>query len=56
MDKIKEAGFHIAARKETRLTPEIAKQFYHDLEGKEYYGDLTEHMTRSVANLIKSIG
>ena len=45
MAKIKEAGFHIAARKETELTPELAQQFYKDIAGKEYFGDLTEHMT-----------
>ena len=46
MDKIKEAGFHIAARKETELTKDIAEQFYKDLADKEYFGDLTEHMCR----------
>lgn len=46
MSKIKEAGFHIAAKKETELTEEIAKEFYKEHEGKEYYGDLTQHMAR----------
>ena len=49
MDKIKEAGFHIAARKETDLSKDMAEQFYQDLSDKEYYGDLVDHMTRWVA-------
>ena len=46
MSKIREAGFHIAARKETELTRDIAEQFYGEHKDKEYFGDLTEHMTR----------
>ena len=46
MDKIKEAGFNIAARKETELTKDIARQFYQQQEGSEYFDDLTDHMTR----------
>ena len=46
MSKIKEAGFNIAARKETEISKEIAEQFYGDLKDKEYFSDLTEHMTR----------
>ena len=46
MAKIKEAGFNIAAKKETELTPEIAKEFYKDLQDKEYFEELTEHMTK----------
>ncbi|CAH1788236.1 unnamed protein product [Owenia fusiformis] len=45
MDKIKEAGFHIAARKETELTKEMAEAFYKDQNDKEFFSDLTEHMT-----------
>ena len=45
MDKIKEAGFNIAARKETEMTKEIAEQFYKDHTDKDYFGDLTDHMT-----------
>ena len=48
MNKIREAGFHIAARKETELTREIAEQFYKDQKDKEYFSDLTDHMSRSV--------
>ena len=55
MDKIKEAGFHIAARKETHLTPEIAEKFYSDHKDKEYYGDLVSHMTRSVSEKCRLI-
>ena len=46
MQRIREAGFHIAARKETSLTEEVAKQFYEEQDGKEYYEDLVNHMTR----------
>ena len=46
MNKIKEAGFNIAARKETELTKEIAEQFYKAQEGSEYFEDLTQHMSR----------
>ena len=46
MDKIKEAGFHIAARKETSIDADIAKQFYGDLQDKEYFPDLVDHMSR----------
>ena len=51
MKKVKEAGFHIAARKETELTKDIAEQFYADHAEKEYYGDLVEHMTRYEINI-----
>ena len=46
MKRVKEAGFHIAARKETELTKDIAEQFYQEHADKEYYNDLVEHMTR----------
>ena len=46
MDKIKEAGFHIAARRETELTKDTVAQLYKDQQDKEYFGDLAEHMTR----------
>lgn len=46
MSRIKEAGFHIAARKETELSREMAEEFYKDQSDKEYFGDLVNHMTR----------
>ncbi|XP_063412015.1 thioredoxin domain-containing protein 6-like isoform X5 [Mytilus trossulus] len=45
IDRIHEAGFKIAARKETKLTREIAEEFYADHKDKDYYNDLVEHMT-----------
>ncbi|KAL4217403.1 Thioredoxin domain-containing protein 3 [Mactra antiquata] len=45
IEKIHEAGFRIAARKETTLSKEIAEEFYADHKDKEYYNDLVEHMT-----------
>ncbi len=56
MTRIREAGFHIAARKETELTQEIAQQFYRDQEGKEYFGTLTEHMTRYLSSKLSLKG
>lgn len=46
IEKIKEAGFHVAARKETTLTKEMASMLYKQNEEKEYFGDLVDHMTR----------
>ena len=46
VDKIHEAGFRIAARKETTLSKEIAEEFYADLKDREYYNELVEHMCR----------
>ncbi|XP_046555994.1 LOW QUALITY PROTEIN: thioredoxin domain-containing protein 3 homolog [Haliotis rubra] len=43
--KIHEAGFRIAARKETTITKEIAEEFYGEHKGKEYFDDLVGHMT-----------
>ncbi|XP_052079985.1 thioredoxin domain-containing protein 6-like isoform X28 [Mytilus californianus] len=45
IDRIHEAGFRIAARKETKLSKEIAEEFYADHKDKDYYNDLIEHMT-----------
>ena len=46
IDKIHEAGFRIAARKETTITRDIAEKFYEDQKDKEFFNDLVEHMTR----------
>ncbi len=46
MARIREAGFHIAARKETELTRDIAEQFYSDHRDRDYFSALTEHMCR----------
>ncbi|XP_020893204.1 thioredoxin domain-containing protein 3 homolog isoform X2 [Exaiptasia diaphana] len=42
--RIKEAGFSIQAQKEITLTKELASQFYHEHEGKEFFSDLTDYM------------
>ncbi|KAJ8320307.1 hypothetical protein KUTeg_001894 [Tegillarca granosa] len=44
IEKIHDAGFKIAARKETTLSREVAEEFYSDHKDKEYYNDLVEHM------------
>lgn len=45
MDKIREAGFRIAARKETEIPRELAEQLYKGQEGKDFFNDLVDHMT-----------
>ncbi|KAL8583280.1 hypothetical protein ACOMHN_043057 [Nucella lapillus] len=44
IDKIHQAGFRIAARKETVITREIAESIYEDQKDKEYFNDLVEQM------------
>ncbi|XP_041374381.1 thioredoxin domain-containing protein 3 homolog isoform X4 [Gigantopelta aegis] len=44
VSKIHEAGFRIAARKETQITRDIAEEFYSEHKDKDYYEDLVEHM------------
>lgn len=46
ISKIHDAGFRIAARKETTLSKEIAEEFYAEHKDKDYYNDLVDHMTR----------
>lgn len=48
MDKIREGGFHIAAQRETVLTQELVEQFYKEHSEKEFFGELTDFMTRCV--------
>ena len=48
METIKQAGFHIAARKETTMSREVVEQMYKDAKDREYYEDLVEYMTRCV--------
>ncbi|CAC5383652.1 NME8 [Mytilus coruscus] len=55
IDRIHEAGFRIAARKETKLSKEIAEEFYADHKDKDYYNDLIEHMTSIRATYGESI-
>ncbi|XP_021351878.1 thioredoxin domain-containing protein 3 homolog isoform X4 [Mizuhopecten yessoensis] len=45
IEKVHDAGFKIAARKETTLSREIAEEFYSDHKDKDYYNDLVEHMS-----------
>ena len=52
LDKIKEAGFNVSLTKETCLTKEIAEQFYSEHKDKEFFGDLTDFMSRSVKLLV----
>ena len=46
IQRIKEAGFKIQFEKEVILTKELAKQFYQEHEGKEFYEGLTDYMAR----------
>lgn len=52
LEKIKEAGFNVSLTKETCLTKEIAEQFYSEHKDKEFFGDLTDFMSRSVKLLV----
>ncbi|TPP60841.1 Thioredoxin domain-containing protein 3 [Fasciola gigantica] len=45
IERIKAAGFHVAARKDTQLTEELAKQLYSDNQDKPFYEDLVHSMT-----------
>ena len=44
IDKIHDAGFKIAARKETTLSRDVAEEFYSDHKDKEYFNDLVDNM------------
>lgn len=44
INKIHEAGFQIAAQKETLLTPAIIESFYGNHKEKEYFDDLVNYM------------
>ncbi|CAH8467285.1 unnamed protein product [Heterobilharzia americana] len=45
IERIKSAGFHVAARQETSLTKELAEKLYEDCADKPFYNDLINHMT-----------
>ncbi|KAJ7372866.1 Thioredoxin domain-containing protein 3 [Desmophyllum pertusum] len=45
MQCIKEAGFKIQFEKEVTLTKDLASQFYHEHEGKDFYEGLTDYMS-----------
>ena len=45
IDKIHEAGFRIAARKETTITKDIVDLMYPNQTEKEYYSELVDSMT-----------
>ncbi|CAH8291804.1 unnamed protein product [Schistosoma turkestanicum] len=45
IERIKSAGFHVAARKETTLTKDLARQLYEGCSDQPFYDDLVEHMT-----------
>ena len=42
---IEDAGFRIVAMKYTRLTPELAGQFYEVHKERPFYGELVEYMS-----------
>ena len=44
----KKAGFFIIARKIEKLTPEQVAQLQHSHQGKDYYDELVNYMTRFV--------
>ncbi|CAH8834384.1 unnamed protein product [Trichobilharzia szidati] len=44
IEKIKSAGFHVAARRDTSLSKELAEKLYADCSDKPFYEDLVNHM------------
>ncbi|ESO85411.1 hypothetical protein LOTGIDRAFT_107502 [Lottia gigantea] len=44
IENIHEAGFRIAAQKETVITRDIAEEFYSEHKDKDYFNDLVNHM------------
>ncbi|RTG88496.1 thioredoxin domain-containing protein 3 [Schistosoma bovis] len=44
IERIESAGFHVAARKETTLTKDIARKLYENCSGQPFYNDLVNHM------------
>jgi len=45
LDQIECAGYHLAAIRMTQMTPEQAKVFYKEHEGKPFFDDLVQKMT-----------
>lgn len=48
MNQIKEAGFSISQVKETKLTREMAEEFYKDHKGKDFFNNLVDYMSQWV--------
>ena len=48
LDMIITAGFRIVALKQTKLTPEIASEFYAVHKARPFYGELVEYMSSGV--------
>lgn len=55
IERIESAGFHVAARKETTLTKDIARKLYENCSGQPFYNDLVNHMVRCVVSFIKKV-
>lgn len=48
MSKIEESGFTISMSKEAKLTKEMAEQLYGEHKDSEFFGDLTDMMSRYI--------
>ncbi|XP_077159156.1 thioredoxin domain-containing protein 3 [Paroedura picta] len=46
MNQVKDAGFIISEMQETKITPEMAAQFYKAHEGQPFYDHLVEYMSK----------
>ena len=46
IERIKEAGFNISCQKEMDLPKDLACQLYKEHEGKDFYDNLVDYMTR----------
>ncbi|KAF8567676.1 hypothetical protein P879_07582, partial [Paragonimus westermani] len=45
VERIKSAGFHVAARRDIQLSKDLARQIYSNLKDKPFYEDLVHHLT-----------
>ncbi|CAB3983118.1 thioredoxin domain-containing 3 homolog isoform X4 [Paramuricea clavata] len=52
INRIKEAGFRIISRKDVGLTKELAGQFYHEHEGKDFFNGLTDYMSSGQSTVL----
>ena len=55
IDKVKQCGFSVTLSKEQQLTKEMAEQLYSEHQGKEFFNELTEFMTRYILFLVVTL-
>lgn len=52
INKIKESGFRIISRKNVGLSKELATQFYHEHDGKDFFNGLTDYMSSGESTVL----